>query len=83
MAYARFSKSDVYVYMDVYGYLCCCMCPLEETSFHAHSTQAMIDHLKVHRESGHDVPPDIEARLLEDDAENFPAPHPQKKERNG
>lgn len=75
MSYSRFGAdggSDVYVYMDVGGYLCCCGCALDPTSFHADTTEAMVEHLAEHRARGHRVPP-IEAELWADDAENFPA----------
>lgn len=74
MSYARFSYADVYVYMDVGGYLSCCGCWLAgmEGRWVYHSTQAMIDHLAEHRAAGHDVPAGIEDELRNDDEDNFP-----------
>jgi hypothetical protein len=40
-------------------------------SFRTKSTSAMIKHIKEHRMAGHNVPEDIEERLLEDDKDNF------------
>lgn len=74
VSYARFSYADVYVYMDVGGYLSCCGCWLVgmEGEWAYHSTQDMIDHLAEHRAAGHNVPADIEDSLREDDEDNFP-----------
>ena len=55
MSYARFSHADVYVFMNVNGYLDCCGCILGD-QYAFHSTDAMIDHLAQHRDAGHDVP---------------------------
>lgn len=41
-----------------------------QTEFH--TTQGMIDHLKLHIEAGHNVPDDVIPAILADDAENFP-----------
>jgi hypothetical protein len=72
MAYCRFGPSDVYVFMDVGGYLNCCGCYRTDDgrSFHADSTQEMVDHLALHRASGDNVP-DIEPDLWAEDEENF------------
>lgn len=72
MSYCRFSEADVYVYMDVGGYLCCCACPLGTTSFHADSTRVMVDHLAQHAAAGHDFPAHVIPELWADDTENFP-----------
>lgn len=73
VSYSRFGAdgSDVYVYMDVGGYLCCCVCTLAPHSFHAHDTQAMVDHLAEHIAVGDHVPADVVPELWADDAENF------------
>lgn len=75
MAYCRWGEdSDLYVFMHVNGVLECCGCFLDKEnrmSFTAHSTQEMVDHLAEHRTAGHKVR-DIEARLWEEDEENFP-----------
>jgi hypothetical protein len=76
MAYSRFLEADVYVFMHTGGYLYCCACWLEEgfeqRGFSAFKTQDMIDHLKLHEETGHRVPSDIYENLLKDNATNFP-----------
>jgi hypothetical protein len=70
MSYARFSYSDVYVFMSTSGHLECCGCRLgDEWAFD--STQAMVDHLAEHRAAGHDVPAGIEDSLWEDDRDNW------------
>lgn len=65
MSYVRLSeKSDVYVYLDVNGYLCCCFCKMN-TGFYSsevqyylgfYKTDDMIEHLKRHKKMGHKVP---------------------------
>jgi hypothetical protein len=66
MAYARFSEdSDVYVYLDVGGFLACCGCS-QGPSFSATTTEDMIDHLKEHIMAG-DVVPDYLIPALEED----------------
>lgn len=76
MSYSRFLEADVYVFMHTQGYLYCCACWLDErmeqTGFCAFTTKDMIDHLKLHEETGHRVPSDIYERLLADDSDNFP-----------
>lgn len=74
MSYSRFGAegSDVYVYMDVGGYLCCCACSLGPSSFHADGTQAMVDHLAEHVAAGHSVPAHVVPEVWADDVENFP-----------
>lgn len=71
MSYARFGwgNSDVYVYADVNGYLCCCACRLQEEWRHF-STDDMLAHLNAHRAEGHTVPQDCIDDLAEDRAEN-------------
>jgi hypothetical protein len=60
MAYARFSShSDVYVYEDVGGFLCCMRCDFSETrETRTKSRGEMIEHLEVHRRAGQKVPED-------------------------
>lgn len=73
MSYARFGdgkfapRSDVYVYLDAGGYLCCCGCKLNEDWEH-YSTQAILDHLDRHRRAG-DVVPDYCSKELKEDRE--------------
>jgi hypothetical protein len=76
MSYARFGwDGDVYVFMSVSGWLECCACFLNHgelwESFQASDTQTMIDHLKKHELSGHDVPKNIYKDLWDDDKKNF------------
>lgn len=70
MAYARFSYADVYVFMNVGGYLDCCGCILGGPSRHD-TTAGMVEHLANHRAAGHDVPDGIEDELRADDSDNF------------
>jgi hypothetical protein len=71
VSYARFGwdGSDVYVYCDVNGYLCCCGCDLSDDWRH-YSTDAMIAHLRKHVEAGHTVPDDVIPELEADRARN-------------
>jgi hypothetical protein len=57
VSYARFGAdgSDVYVYLDCGGYLCCCACPLG-APWEYETTAAMIEHLREHERAGHTVP---------------------------
>jgi hypothetical protein len=56
MSYARFGDgSDVYVYLDVNGYLCCCGCLLDRHWEHK-TTDEMLGHLDKHIAAGHQVP---------------------------
>jgi hypothetical protein len=65
MAYARFSShSDVYVYEDVRGFLCCMRCDLsDDRETRTKSRGEMIEHLEDHRRAGHKVPDDATAEL--------------------
>ncbi len=60
MAYARLSRnSDVYVYEDGCGYLCCMRCRFSETrETRTKSRREMIEHLELHRCAGEKVPED-------------------------
>lgn len=71
MSYARFSTgSDVYVFMNVAGFLECCGCSLDE-QWAFGSTQEMADHLGDHRAAGHTVPEGVEEALWRDDRANW------------
>jgi len=72
MSYCRFIEADVYIYMDVDGYLVCCACPLRDTWFKAWDTPSMLDHIAEHRRAGHYVPASVDVELIGDDWENFP-----------
>lgn len=70
MSYARFSsESDVYVYLDVSGYLCCCGCSLSEQWSYG-TTDALLAHLDAHKAAGHEVPDYCIERLKDERAEN-------------
>ncbi len=71
MSYARFGwdGSDVYVYLHVGGYLCCCACSLTDDWRHT-STDAMIAHLREHIAAGDTVPADVIPALDADREEN-------------
>lgn len=82
MSYARFGwdDSDVYVYLDVNGSLCCCACALNwqgddgvfPASRYLDTTASMVAHLREHEAAGHEVPgdtfSDLEADAVENDA---------------
>ncbi|MBV9990128.1 MAG: hypothetical protein JOZ72_02460 [Alphaproteobacteria bacterium] len=58
--------SDVYVYYDVKGGICCCRCPLSDgASLLLQTEREMIAHLRLHRDAGHEVPEDAIAELEE------------------
>jgi len=75
MSYCRFGEGDVYVFMNVGGWLECCVCSLAEEEesmfFRVKSTQEMVDHLKKHIDDGDRVPQDIFNDLWRDDKLNF------------
>jgi len=76
MSYSRFGEADVYVYLDVSGYLTCCACNIIETqdvwgNFRAYDTEAMVNHLKEHRKNGDRVLTDTIERLWEDHEDNM------------
>jgi hypothetical protein len=69
MAYARWGwdGSDVYVFLNVSGWIECCSCwmnePIPESafseSFQGRSADEMIAHLREHVAAGHTVPEDL------------------------
>lgn len=66
---ADLQGSDVYVYLDCCGYLCCCGCSLgDEWNFY--TTADMLAHLAKHREAGHNVPQRCIDGLIADREEN-------------
>lgn len=71
MAYSRFSYADLYVFMNISGYLECCGCWLGK-QWDFGSTQEMVDHIAEHRAAGHAVPDSLEDSLRADDESNFP-----------
>ena len=76
MSYCRFMEADVYVFMDVGGFLNCCACNITDDedqwgSFHAFSTVEMIDHLNIHRMLGQHVPESVFKEIEKDDQKNF------------
>lgn len=75
MSYARFGwDGDVYVFMNVSGWLECCACWLrdpDEFSFQAYSTGDMVKHLWEHQNAGHLVDEEVFDRLWLDNEENF------------
>ena len=76
MSYARFGwdGSDVYIYLDVGGYIACCGCPEAgswSASYKAYSTEDMILHLWKHQNSGDHVPEDVFDNLWLDHEDNM------------
>ena len=66
MSYVRFGDdSDVYVFDDLGGYLCCCGCQLSDprTSYYAETAAEMADHLREHEAAGHMVPAGVIDRI--------------------
>jgi hypothetical protein len=67
MSYCRFGpESDLYVYLDCAGYLCCCACQLDGHPTAFQTTEALIDHVREHIQIGHKVPPDLIDKLTID-----------------
>ena len=76
MSYSRFGEADVYVYLDVSGYLTCCACSIIKGqdvygNFRAYDTETMVTHLKDHRKNGERVLTDTIERLWKDHEENM------------
>jgi len=77
MSYARFGDgcSDVYVFLDVGGYLTCCACGIyipkgKLSSFTCTTSDEMIQHLREHQSAGHQVEEHTFKNLLADAKEN-------------
>jgi hypothetical protein len=70
MSYARFSYADVYVYLDVNGYLRCCGCSLDKERWDYETTADLLAHLDAHKAAGHDVPDETIELLKADAVEN-------------
>lgn len=70
MSRARFGPgSGLYLYDDVGGYVCCCMCALVGGSVTLRSVDEALAHVAAHRAAGHDVPPYVEEELEAERAE--------------
>lgn len=72
MSYSRFGwdGSDVYVYLDVGGYFCCCGCAFGNDHWRHADTDAILAHLHKHLEAEHHVPAETLAEIEADRAEN-------------
>jgi hypothetical protein len=66
MAYSRFSDSDIYIYPSVLGDICCSACFLYNGSIHIDNDQLLVDHIKEHRDAGHNIPAGLEDEILAD-----------------
>jgi len=74
VSYCRITEGDVYLYLDVSGYLHCQGCSMADkdfTSFHAYSTVDMILHLKEHEAAGNYIPSHVYDDLIMDHKENM------------
>ena len=76
MSYARFGwdGSDVYIFLDVGGFINCCGCQFGNDgfgSYHAYSTEDMITHLWKHQNDGDHVPEDVFDNLWLDHEDNM------------
>jgi len=57
MSYSRWSEgSDVYVYADIRGGVCCCGCGEKLESRFFYTFESLKEHLLVHRGQGWSVP---------------------------
>lgn len=74
MSYARFGwdDSDVYVFLNISGFLDCCGCSLEAWGemTRYETTADMLAHLEHHRHEGHTVPERCIERLKADATDN-------------
>jgi hypothetical protein len=74
MAYSRFFDSDIYIYPHVGGYIECCACWLNERldtglfglSEKITNDEQLIEHIRQHRQLGHNIPDDLEEEILSD-----------------
>jgi hypothetical protein len=75
MAYSRFFDSDIYIYAHVGGYIECCACWLNENldeyslfglSEKITNDDQLIEHIRQHRQLGHNIPDHLEAEILSD-----------------
>ena len=74
VSYCRITEGDVYLYLDVSGYLHCQGCSMADKgfrSFHAYSTVDMILHLKEHEAAGNYIPSHVYDDLIRDHKENM------------
>jgi hypothetical protein len=74
MSYARWSdRSDLYVYLDVRGFLNCCCGPMSDRTpigfdFRTETTAEMIAHIEEHIRNGDLVPDTLVPKLQADAA---------------
>lgn len=66
MAYSRFGYSDIYIYPSVLGDIICAACFLSGESISIDNDQFLVDHIKEHRDAGHDIPAGLEDEILAD-----------------
>lgn len=75
MAYSRFSNSDIYIYPHVGGWIECAACWLNEgkpekslfvESVEINNDQDLIEHIRLHKMHGHDIPENLLEDILND-----------------
>lgn len=66
MSYSRFIDSDIYIYPSVLGDICCSGCLLYGKSINIEDDQILVDHIKEHRDAGHNIPGGLEEEILTD-----------------
>lgn len=76
MSYCRFGASDIYLFLNVSGYVECCGCILEDTpelveagefaSAKFATFTAALEHVQLHRAQGHFVPEEADKALIQD-----------------
>lgn len=66
MAYSRFFDSDIYIYPSVLGDICCSACLIYNKSINIEDDTVLVNHIKEHRDAGHDVPDGLEEEILSD-----------------
>ena len=80
MSYCRFIEADIYLFWSSTGGIECCACLLrgrKRGSLFPESQifetfKAALEHVADHRDAGHHVPLDVDARIIEDALEHGP-----------
>lgn len=80
MSYCRFLEADIYLFWSSSGGIECCACLLGRRKKGAlfpnsqsfETFKQALEHVADHRDAGHHVPLDVDARIIEDALEHGP-----------